>query len=88
MFECKVCKAKDKEIEFLRKQVNDLQDRLMALVGDALYKFNARDLAKQQVPPPVYVDILGQIQSMAAETEEEKKQKQQAIDEINEILGH
>lgn len=33
MFRCKVCEARQEEITFLRKKVDELQDRLMSMCG-------------------------------------------------------
>ena len=77
----------DKEIEFLRTQVVTLQDRVMAFSGQAFQSYLHRDFAAMKVPAPVYVDPLGALQSMAAETEEEKQEKKMALDQITQILG-
>ncbi len=75
------------EILFLRGMVKELQDRLMAFNERAFNVFKQGDLMKAEVPAPTYVDPLGMVQSMAANTEEEKKQKQEAMEQVTQILG-
>ncbi len=76
------------EIEFLRVQNKELMDRVMAFSGQAHQNFLSRDLVASKVPAPTYLDeITGQIVSMEAETEEEKKEQAQALEMLSKVAG-
>lgn len=60
MFDCKICKEKDKHIEFLEKQNKDLYDRLMAFNQDAFLNYKAE--TKQGEPLyPFGIDEKGKL---------------------------
>lgn len=76
------------EIQFLREQVQTLNDRLMAFSEGAFNSFKTAQAFEGPPTPQVHLDFLrGKIEDMEATTEEEKLQKSQALDEIKSILG-
>lgn len=85
MFRCKTCEAKDKEIERLSTMVIDLQNRLMSFASRAMETYT---YAKNQDTTTVGMAVMGHLESMKAETEEEIKQKEAAKSEFMGILGH
>lgn len=86
MFKCKACEAKDKEIDFLRAMLRDAQNRIMAFTEKSLENYS---YAKEETPSNVlYPSVLGRIESMEAETEEDKKNKEDAKKQFMDIIGH
>lgn len=88
MFRCKTCQAKDSEIARLSAMVTDLQDRLMSFAAAAMETYT---YAKNQSEPntqTVGMAVMGHIESLNAETEEEIKQKAAAKSEFMSIVGH
>lgn len=84
----KLIAALKEEIDFLRKQNSDLLERVQSFSGDAYKAYLARDVSKNPVPMPSFLNPLGFIQNMDAKTDEEKKQKKEAIGQVLEIIGH
>ena len=76
------------EILYLRRENAELKDRLMALVGDALQKFQSKELMNQPIQAPSYMDEFGKIVKMEETNEEEKKQKIQAVSDYRAIMGN
>jgi len=88
MFDCKKCQAHESEIEFLRKKVGDLEEKLLSMVGDSLSKYQQKDFYSTPTPPPTYMDPLGHLMRMEATTDQEKKEKSMAIDQVQALLGN
>ena len=59
MFDCKVCSAKDRHIEFLEIQNKDLYDRLMAFNKDAFLHYKAESRVGGELLYPKAVDVNG-----------------------------
>jgi hypothetical protein len=79
----KLTDRQEKRIQQLEAREKEIQDRFFAFCEES-YRL-------QHVPPapsPTFIDPLGQLQSMEAVTEDEKKQKKQAIDEMMSIMGN
>jgi hypothetical protein len=75
------------DIKFLREQNKELTERVMSFSGQAHQAYITRDIGGMAVPAPKYLDeITGKIESMSSETEEEKKDKEQALEMIGKLL--
>lgn len=85
MFKCKTCKAKDGEIAYLREMLRQAQDRIMALSGDALARYQSS--FSEPVAPTALDTIKGKLESMEAITEQEKKDKTMAEQQINQLMS-
>ena len=77
--------TKDREIEFLRSQVKDLQDRLMSVMDNSAFMTHK---AEARADKSVVEDLKDQIESIPATTEKEKRDKTQALDQMFQIMGH
>ncbi len=75
---CKGCSALQEEVAYLRKQNGELQQKLLALVPDAMAAYHA---AQQQEFKPMDHDTSVTLKSDDGKVE-------QTIDVENEILGH
>ena len=73
------------EIKFLRKQVSELQTKLLDL-ATGNYIPDASPETKKEMNVPAYVDALGQVRSMNAFTDEEKEQKKQAEKQLTDMM--
>ena len=51
MFRCKICREKEKQIEFLKEQNKDLYDRLMAFNKDAFTYYKAETKTGEPLYP-------------------------------------
>ena len=80
MFNCKQCEEKEKLIDYLKSQVKDLTDRLMAFNSDAFYRYKQET---KELPPlyPEGVDDKG-VRFSYKEMDTEK-----AKDEIFRAMG-
>jgi hypothetical protein len=88
MFRCKGCKAKDEEIQYLRGMLKDAQDRIMAFSESSLDRYELKKAHDETVEAPKMLGVMGMIESVEATTPEEQKQKEQAQDELRQIMGH
>lgn len=87
MFRCKACSAKDKEIEHLRSMVHDLQDRLMSFTEHAMETYKVAKNA-EGIGESLYGTVMGTLESMKAETEEDVKDKEAARSQFLQLIGH
>lgn len=87
MFHSKTIEALKEEIAFLRGQVKDLQDRLMAYNSQSFNTYLSKEAMSAPTQAPAYMDFLGNIESITPKNEEEEKQKKDAIEQFHNLLG-
>ena len=79
--------ARVSEIEYLRGRVKELEEKLLMYSDQAFQNHLATQSLNREMPPTQFVDPIGQIQNMTAETEEEKRQRAEAVEQARSILG-
>jgi hypothetical protein len=73
---------------FLRSLVKELNDKLMALSGDAFSRYAAEKRTDEIVHRPSIESIItGKIDGMEAITAQEKKDKEDALNQIQHLMG-
>ena len=75
------------EVEFLRMQNKDLHNRLMSYASQAFQNYNSIKNSETPAHHPTFVNPLGQIESMEAVTEQDKKDKADALNQVRNIIG-
>jgi len=86
MFTCRICKEKDKQIEYLKKQNQDLQDRILAFAKDAFVYYKAEQKNTKEDLFPVGMDEKGNVFKYdKADLEQQKEEVFRAFGE-DEIL--
>lgn len=86
MFNNKLVKKQYEEITYLRKLVDKLNKQVIALSNNATI-YNQNVEAEKELEPIKLVDTeTGKIESMTAETDEEKMQREAALDELKGIF--
>jgi hypothetical protein len=80
--------ALESEVLFLRNMVKELNDKLMALSGDAFSRYAAEKRSNEAFSRPSLDSIIGsKIDGMEANTAQEKKDKEEAIGQIQLLMG-
>lgn len=83
-------KSPESEVLFLRGLVKDLSDRLMSLSGESFQKFNAEkrleEALKEEANGPT-TTLIGKIEGMEALNEQDQRDKEQAIEFAESLLG-
>jgi hypothetical protein len=83
MFNSSYIKHLEKEIEYLREQIINLNNMIIAF-KDKTVDYN---FLKNVAGKPDNIDVIkADIDSMPAQTEEEKKAKQLAIEELEDMM--
>lgn len=88
--DCQSCKTKDAEIIYLREMVSKLMDKQSELISDMMNPYKASN----QVFKPTYVNEKGEVVEYGAKEKDETQKTDvlevqlQAVDVVNEILGH
>jgi len=80
--------ALESEVAFLRGMVKDLTDRLMAVTGEAHARFHAEKRTEEALAKPSTEEtILSKINGMEAVGDDERRQKAEAMDFAQAIIG-
>ena len=53
-----------------------------------MQRYDAHKGVYEQMPPPKFIDPIGNIESMEAKTPKEEEEKRQALEQVNMIMGH
>lgn len=65
----------------------EAQDKILALSGDAILKLKTPEIAKAQANSNEYDGPMGEILKIPAMTEEDRMQKNAAVNELNAIIA-
>ena len=79
----------NERVKQLEAREKDLMDRYMAFCRDAYDRYAQANATQEPPKAPSYSDpIFGLIESIEAKDEAEEKEKKQALEQVQQMVGH